>query len=138
MFKVVFHFIKHFLFGLFQKKDLIHDKKEEFETVIPLKVLFKEIEVVELPNELKEMSIYVVGENGFFWMAALNCPCGCGDVIQLNLLKEARPCWSIIHHKNGLLSISPSVRRIINCESHFTINKSNIKWWENKKTYYQS
>ncbi|WP_367892358.1 MULTISPECIES: DUF6527 family protein [Paraburkholderia] len=35
--------------------------------------------------------MYAVGECGQFWLAALMCPCGCGDTIQLPVIEGQRP-----------------------------------------------
>ncbi|MGE3343138.1 MAG: DUF6527 family protein [Vicinamibacterales bacterium] len=34
------------------------------------------------------------------WAAALLCPCGCGDVIELNLVEQASPCWRVRQHRD--------------------------------------
>jgi len=32
------------------------------------------------------------------------CPCGCGDKIELNLMKATRPCWTAEQHPDGLVT----------------------------------
>jgi hypothetical protein len=83
----------------------------------------------DFPESIRENMIYIVGEKDHEWLAVLKCPCGCGDTVQLNLLKDAKPFWEIIRHKNGLISISPSINRIVNCKSHFSIIKEKVWWW---------
>ncbi len=39
-------------------------------TPIPLKT----VRVPELPDELQPKNLYLIGENGFLWIAALVCP----------------------------------------------------------------
>jgi Family of unknown function (DUF6527) len=84
--------------------------------------------VSELPDNLSDDFIYVVGENGFQWFVALNCPCKCGDFIHLNLLTEARPCWEIERHSDLTLSVKPSVWSLKGCGSHYFIKAGKIKW----------
>ena len=113
--------------------------KKEYNPIIPLKdqaPLVKDIIkfdftycfIDELPITINENVIYVVGENEFYWMIGFNCPCGCRDIIQLNLLQYSSPNWSYKLNKNGSLSISPSVWRTKGCKSHFFIKNSRTKW----------
>ena len=88
---------------------------------------FKKVD--DIPQNIESKIVYIIGEKGFEWLAVFNCPCGCGDIIQLNLLKEATPSWRFMCHRNGRISVSPSINRIVNCQSHFNIVKGKIKWW---------
>ena len=51
--------------------------------------------VDELPDEPSPCTVYIAGEGRHLWCAAFVCPCGCGEIIRLNLLKDARPCWGV-------------------------------------------
>lgn len=84
--------------------------------------------VDDIPDELKKGIIYIVGDNDYEWLIAMTCPCGCREQILLNTLKETKPCWSFVCYKNGNITLIPSVNRIRNCRSHFTITKGNIRW----------
>lgn len=89
------------------------------------------IEYVEsLPeeNSTQERIVYIVGENGHYWVAALKCPCGCGDLIQLNLLPAGRYVWRLVVTKESF-SIYPSVDRVFSCKSHFNLTNGNVVWW---------
>lgn len=59
-----------------------------------------------LPDEVKGNHIYLIGENGTFWIVALNCPCGYGTVIQLNLLPEVKPRWKLKARSDSTVSLS--------------------------------
>lgn len=61
------------------------------------------------------------------WLHLL-CPCGCGDVISLNLMTSTRPYWSLTRHPDGTLSVMPSVDKTSGCRSHFFIRRSRIDW----------
>ena len=91
---------------------------------IPLRT----VKIVELPDELEAKKIYVVGENGFFWFVALLCPCDCGAILQMNLLNDARPRWYLTEHKDGTVSLHPSVWRVKDCRSHFFLRRGLIEW----------
>lgn len=84
--------------------------------------------VAEEPNELGSQLIYLVGDNGYLTHAAFLCPCGCGEPIFLNLLTDARPCWSVTVYR-GVPSIAPSVNRVRGCRSHFFIRSGRVEWW---------
>ena len=88
--------------------------------------IFKTQNVIELPNTLDIESIYLVGENGNVWSIAFICPCGCDELIQLNTLRNIRPCWRI--NKMNPISIFPSINRTVGCKSHFFIRKGKIIW----------
>lgn len=85
--------------------------------------------VEEFPDALEGHKLYVAGENTYFWAAAMLCPCGCGEVIELNLLPKARPCWTVQEHPNGLVSLRPSVWRRQGCRSHFYLRRGQIEWY---------
>ena len=89
---------------------------------------FRAVFVDEVPESLRKHSIYIAGESGHYWSASLLCPCGCGDLIQLNLLQQVRPCWQIKSHQDGSVSIMPSVWRRQGCKSHFFVREGRIDW----------
>jgi len=88
---------------------------------------FRRVMVDELPESLKFRRVYVVG-NGVPWSAAMLCPCGCGDVIQLSLLADDSPRWKVSYDRKGLLTLSPSVWRTAGCQSHFFLHGGTIVW----------
>ncbi len=82
--------------------------------------------VDDLPETCKEDIIYIIGSE-FKWIIVFLCPCGCKNVIYLNLLKEEAPNWNYTFNKNKL-TISPSIRRTKGCKSHFWIKNGKIVW----------
>ena len=82
----------------------------------------------QLPEQLSRRHLYVVGERGEDWFAAMACPCGCGALIDLNLLPPGRPCWTLTIHRNGSPTLSPSVWRQTGCRAHFYINEGRLYW----------
>lgn len=86
--------------------------------------------VDDLPDELQGNKLYVVGENGHYWLAALRCPCGCGDSIQLPMIEGQRPRWALKQESRRLPSLSPSVDRTVGCRSHFWLKQGTIRWCE--------
>lgn len=84
--------------------------------------------VQEFPDNLKPFMLYVVGEELQLWAAAMLCPCGCGDVIAMNLLEQTSPRWSVRIDPGGSVSVIPSVWRSKGCRSHFWLWESRIEW----------
>jgi hypothetical protein len=90
--------------------------------------LFRGVHVEEFPDKLDRAKVYLAGEGDNLWAAALICPCGCGEVIELNLLKQTRPCWSAQEHPDGTITLAPSVWRQKGCRSHFIVRHGRIDW----------
>ncbi len=82
----------------------------------------------DLPTKLKSNTLYVVHEDGFLEHAAMLCPCGCTEILQMNLIPDERPLWKLTKHENGTVSLYPSVWRKKGCNSHFWLRNSHIKW----------
>lgn len=81
--------------------------------------------IEELPENIAHNIIYIVGEKNYQWMAAFICPCGCEAVIKLNLLKKTYPTWKV-SVKRDLITIRPSIRRIVGCCKHFLIIRGRL------------
>jgi len=81
----------------------------------------------EEPDQIQDKLIYIVGERPYYWMMTFKCPCGCNEVISLNILKTARPRWKFIV-RWGKISIYPSIWRKVGCKSHFHVRKGRIQW----------
>jgi len=79
------------------------------------------------PDFYDEFKIYILGQNSNFWQISFTCPCGCGDVIHLNLLNDSYPYWKFHKTQKGI-TISPSIRRTKRCKSHFFIKNGKTKW----------
>lgn len=85
------------------------------------------IAVVDLPIQPKVGIFYLVQDGGFAWAALMQCPCGCGDSITLNLIGQ-RPRWSAAVDARGIVTVQPSIWRTSGCRSHFWIRKGRVRW----------
>jgi len=76
---------------------------------------------------LKARKLVIVGvtDKGK-WLRFL-CPCGCGEVQALNLMKSQYPVWKIEIHTDQTLTASPSVDAQ-KCGAHFWICHNRIEW----------
>jgi hypothetical protein len=81
----------------------------------------------DLPDDPAEKQIYLVGEKDHYWQAALKCPCGCGDLIQLPLTQETSPRWRIDGTQQHP-TLAPSINRTTRCRSHFFLRSGTISW----------
>lgn len=53
------------------------------------------------------------------------CPCGCGEVVSMNLMPKAGKAWRIWQERDRTLSLWPSVWLDVGCKSHFIL-RGNI------------
>jgi hypothetical protein len=90
--------------------------------------IYRAVRVEDLPDEPKPFAVYVAGEGSNAWAASMVCPCGCKEIIELNLLQKVRPRWRFVEHKNGAVSLEPSVWRQSGCRSHFVLREGLIRW----------
>lgn len=93
----------------------------------------RHLQIIEgdtLPSELPSRDLILTRDNGDDWSVGMRCPCGCGDSIELMILKEARPRWDIKVNKAGQPSLYPSVFRKSGCKSHFWVRQGKILWCE--------
>jgi len=88
---------------------------------------FKVSHIEELPEKPQRGILYALGE-GTPWALALLCPCGCGALIQLSLLRDERPSWSMHLDRKGRATITPSVWRTAGCRAHFLVREGHVVW----------
>ena len=81
----------------------------------------------DVPEVVDRGVIYIIGERPYFWAITFCCPCHCGEIITLNLLKDANPKWRFFI-KWGKVTLYPSVWRRVGCKSHFRIIKNKVVW----------
>lgn len=81
-----------------------------------------------LSRRLRRRAVYIVREDGFDEQVALLCPCGCGQVLHMNLLPDERPRWCVDQNVDGTVTLHPSVRRTKGCASHFWLRNGRIRW----------
>lgn len=89
--------------------------------------------VDDLPDEVQAHKLYAVGDSGHYWLAALRCPCGCGETIQLPMIEGQRPRWTLTLKRTRLPSLSPSIDRSVGCRSHFWLKQGIIRWCDAPK-----
>ncbi|WP_410051900.1 DUF6527 family protein [Bradyrhizobium sp. SZCCHNRI2009] len=84
--------------------------------------------VSDVPDKYRAERLYVVGEDGYAWSATMLCPCGCGKVLEMNLLPDAQPCWTFTESPEGLATLHPSVWLKTDCEAHLLLQNGKVRW----------
>ncbi len=80
------------------------------------------------PDPIPSRHVYLCHDDGVNWSVAMRCPCGCGDSLELMLLKEIKPNWSLITIDQQPPSLKPSIWRRTGCQSHFWLRNGHIHW----------
>jgi hypothetical protein len=89
--------------------------------------------MTELPENLKNV-IYVVGTAAKYKWVVFNCPCGCGERLDVNLMRSRHPFWKL-NLEGGKASLSPSVWVPTDrCGSHFWLIDSQVHWFRKKQS----
>lgn len=83
--------------------------------------------VNEIPDIPKKNILYFIGEEEYYWQFVMLCPCGCNSLLHMNLMDDYKPYWSY-KINNGLISITPSIDRMVGCKSHFFVKEGQIIW----------
>lgn len=86
------------------------------------------IEGDSLPRDMPRRDVILARDDGEDWCAGLRCPCGCGDIIELLVVPEAKPRWDIRVDRQRLPTLSPSVWRQTGCCSHFWLRSGRVEW----------
>jgi hypothetical protein len=62
------------------------------------------------------------------WCIGFRCPCGCGKVIELLVIPEAKPRWDVHVDDDGFPTLNPSIWLQTGCCSHFWVRRGRIVW----------
>jgi hypothetical protein len=85
--------------------------------------------VDELPDRLRSTILYIVAEDSLPMHASMACPRGkCRDVLNMNLLPDDHPVWTLKVGADGRPSLRPSVWRKPGCGCHFWMRDGLIHW----------
>lgn len=87
-----------------------------------------EMEGDTLPAEMPRRLLVHMVDGRMSWSAGLVCPCGCGEVIELLLLRSADPHWTLSIDRYDRPTLHPSVWKKVGCKSHFWLRKGRVIW----------
>lgn len=80
------------------------------------------------PDAMKAGTIYIVGGPGFRKWAYFRCPADRNEIIQLSLMHERRPRWTVTTDILGRPTIHPSVRQLDGSYAHFWVRNGRVDW----------
>ncbi len=83
-----------------------------------------------LPDRLPGRDLTLARDGDEDWSVGFLCPCGCGDRLELMLLKEVAPRWDLAVDARGRPTLHPSVWRRTGCRAHFFVRGGRIRWCE--------
>lgn len=86
------------------------------------------IEGDTLPDIITKNTLVYLIDDEESWSVGLKCPCGCGDTLELMLLPQVQPHWSLTIDSKGLPTLYPSIWRKDKCRSHFWIKHGKVYW----------
>ncbi len=87
------------------------------------------VEGDSLPAALPRRDIVLARDDDDDWCVGFRCPCGCGQRLELMLLREVKPHWTLNTNSKGV-SLHPSVWLRTGCRSHFWVRDGKILWCE--------
>lgn len=67
----------------------------------------------------REGHVGIVMAGPFPKMAVFLCPSGCGEILRVNLMREMGKAWKLRRHRNGRISLWPSIDLETGCRCHF-------------------
>ena len=82
---------------------------------------------VDIPSK----TVVVVGHKELPKWALMRCPCGCGEILILSLMKRFRNYWQYETDTWGRITLTPSVWKNDGCRSHFILKKGKVVWCKN-------
>ena len=97
------------------------------EALFPPRVLVV-VDGGDLPDQLPRRDLVLLRDGGEDWSVAMRCPCGCGQKVELALIREANPRWSLRNDLGNHPTLSPSVWLREGCRSHFFVRAGRIRW----------
>jgi uncharacterized protein DUF6527 len=85
--------------------------------------------VDELPDRLQSSILYIVVEDSLPIHVSMACPRRkCMDVLNMNLLPDDDPVWTMNVGADGRPSLKPSVWRKPGCGCHFWMRDGRVHW----------
>lgn len=80
------------------------------------------------PQDMQPGVIYIVGGPGYQKWALFRCPGHTDEIIQLSLMANRRPRWTIKTDIIGRPTINPSVRQLDGSLAHFWVKSGHVEW----------
>jgi hypothetical protein len=86
------------------------------------------VEGDSLPARMPRRDLVLARDEGEDWCVGLKCPCRCGRTVELLLIEEAKPRWSLSASPSGRPTLYPSIWLDTGCQSHFLLIGGRVTW----------
>jgi hypothetical protein len=80
------------------------------------------------PDRLPLRNMVLAREDSEDWAVGFICPCGCGKKLELLLIQEALPNWTLTIDASSRPTLHPSVWLKTGCQSHFWVRNGRVVW----------
>jgi len=90
--------------------------------------LYKSEYVSDVPKKPEPYKVYILGGMKNPFLSVLQCPCGCGESLHLNLMTSRDPCWELYIGANASATFKPSLWKKTGCRSHFHLVEGKVRW----------
>ena len=97
------------------------------ELFLPVRALIV-VEGGDLPDKLPRRDLVLLRESSEDWSVAMRCPCGCGQRVELALIPEAKPRWTLRIEPDRSPTLAPSVWLSDGCRSHYFVRRGKVQW----------
>lgn len=92
------------------------------------KKIYRREYVSDIPKNPQPYKVYILGGTKNPFLAVIQCPCGCGESLHMNLLSSRNPCWKLYFDNNEIVTFEPSLWKNTGCRSHFHLINGEIRW----------
>ena len=82
-----------------------------------------------LPKKLPQRNLILLRDGSDDWCVGMQCPCGCGQRVELPLLVEAKPRWNVYVDAKNRPTLQPSVWVKDGCRSHYFVMEGKVVWF---------
>lgn len=82
-----------------------------------------------LPAYLPRRNLVLMRDGDDDWSVGLQCPCGCGERLEMMVLKGVPPRRDVKTDNRGRPTLHPSVWLRTGCRSHFSVRRGKILWF---------
>jgi len=91
-------------------------------------LIVRHVETHPLPEAMEAGIVYVVSSQGFQKWALFRCPRQEKEIIQLALMPNRSPQWTVASDFFERPTIDPSVRQLDGSYAHFWVKDGTVAW----------
>ena len=97
----------------------------QLDRLFPIKLQQHEGDI--FPERIPKRRLVLLNDDGPY-AAAMLCPCGCGETIELMIMEGVYPRWDIETDSKNRPTLHPSVWLKSGCCSHFWLKAGRVIW----------